>query len=1440
MSDFKTKRASLEAYLREQVIGPGAGRNRVVRTNKDTDFSFLNQNYSGNSEEALRVVPCIYYSSGILFPNKGKRKNEDRNTDEILKESYVNAEDETYVNADEETDEINNLEERKLSEGDNGIQMDQMFPKVMGLTFCMKTDNLKKEGFEILLSGRHYKRVTDDDVRNFGVRIELCKEDFVKVLTTITGDFGNLGTYFKIEEKGIFSFIKQHSNYPVINLVDSSGAPILNSQGKQKQRVENILNHASSQLGIQFYHEHLILFPPDFGQKGVVTVDSLFKYISNQLLKFCVDSNEREIFYAASQQLEKYQNILSHLSDAHEIVTGRYGVWEAKTKTKKIKVSSLELGDSIKKVFVSDKLYEANFIDEENNAISTLLDLIKVDLNEAQKAALSINLQLSKDTRANNDLIYCKIQVLNSSSDFIETDQGYFSMATEGVNERSFFGVECKVISNNLEAYNERSVDTAVDDNEGAAIRFLYREMKDYGIGHGCSVSWGDGFVKTEYMPFCDTPDVDPTPRDTSKNPVDGNAPEFFNNAKVQQIKYLSTLSDASDLEIIEGLNEFVEAYNKWILIKQTFVNGLFKTNEKEIANAELAKCKQDYERLKHNVEKYLKDGSDNLRKFRLMNTSMFIQMWHGKYADKDVVKYLIKEKEFTGFNAIFYKVKCNDDIFKTGVSAGWRAFQLAFILLNLDGIFDDVHTNEKRNDLVDLVWFPTGGGKTEAYLGLIALTILHRRMDHCVTGGGTAAIMRYTLRLLTLQQFQRASKLIIALEIMRRGSVSFGQQLGDEPIRIGLYVGDNQLPNKTADLIDEFKKLNENKSSKIPFDKCVCCGEPIKGLATILPERDNNYNHDIGRLECSNSKCAMKKPTVFQEGSRPDMGVFPFLLSDEAIYHHPPALLFGTVDKFAQLAHKIDNTDGGRKNDSRRLFGRGNWENYKPKQGYLPPDLIIQDELHLLLGPLGTGVALFESAFEQLCTRTDGTKPKVISSTATTRNTRLQIEALFNKNVSIFPKPGIDCDDSFFGIYERVYKEEYKKGYKYTSKRRYIGILPTGRTHVWMQMRIDALCLAHRALFELEHHKSDTITPNFTNELVRAQNYYHTVVSYFNSVKEVGRTQAQVQTYILKETRKVLNRSMRSQKLLKSIYAFKEELVEAELTGRLTGEEVKESLSRVESNWCPNRFPIYKVDENGDYILKDTGDKIIERRYNIVPEFVVATNMISVGLDVSRFNTIVMNSMPRNTAEYIQASSRVARNDLGIVLTIHHPFRARDLSHYEKFIEFHEKMYSYVEPISITPFTKKAVDKFMPLYIATIVRHFCDGFANRKTANNITQTDVVPIVHRCVAYFEFRQKRIVDHPVKAIRELLSESDLNYINKWVELAINSWLFGKDKASTDNLELVFKNANVGRADGEADLYSPLNNLNIKEHQQKWQVAMSLRNIEPTAVIHINQF
>src|SRR5690606_38066699 len=227
-------------------------------------------------------------------------------------------------------------------------------------------------------------------------------------------------------------------------------------------------------------------------------------------------------------------------------------------------------------------------------------------------------------------------------------------------------------------------------------------------------------------------------------------------------------------------------------------------------------------------------------------------------------------------------------------------------------------------------------------------------------------------------------------------------------------------------------------------------------------------YNQNKVHLKCTNQKCSFSFGLGRISRKRQDQGPIPVCLSDETIYQHPPALLFGTVDKFAQLAHKVNGQNNGRNSDSRRIFGRGNWETGKPQDGYLPPDLIIQDELHMLLGPLGSAVALFESAIDQLCTREDGTKPKIISSTATTRNTQLQIAALFNRNVNLFPKQGVECDDSFFSFYRRKHIPQENRNVNF-SKRKYIGILPTGRTQIWMQMRLAAIIMTHRAIFELK-----------------------------------------------------------------------------------------------------------------------------------------------------------------------------------------------------------------------------------------------------------------------------------------------------------------------------------------------------------------------------------
>jgi hypothetical protein len=796
-----------------------------------------------------------------------------------------------------------------------------------------------------------------------------------------------------------------------------------------------------------------------------------------------------------------------------------------------------------------------------------------------------------------------------------------------------------------------------------------------------------------------------------------------------------------------------------------------------------------------------------------------------------------MEQNDFTFFNSEFY-INADDKLFSPYTqSAGWRAFQLAFILLNLDGIFkpEDDAEWDKRNNWVDLVWFPTGGGKTEAYLGLIALTIINRRKEHKERGGGTAAIMRYTLRLLTMQQFQRATLVIMALELIRRWGSS---ELGDEPITIGLWVGNNSLPNKllhnpndrTKDsLLAEFEKINKEEKNKIPLDKCPWCGSKLKAETTTHSDTTASvYEKDRLHLYCSSTKfCSFGFGKGRPSSRKLYQGPIPVCLSDETIYQHPPALLFGTVDKFAQLAHKVNGQNNGRNTDSRRIFGTGNWEQGKPKDGYLPPDLIIQDELHLLVGPLGSAVALFESAVDQLCNRGDGTRPKIISSTATTRNTQLQIAALFDRKVNLFPKPGVECDDSFFAFYKRRFKSIDDKIPEYLSKRKYIGVLPTGRTQIWMQMRLAAIIMTHRAIFELkELGEKHPIEFDSYQDFEKTMDYYHTSISYFNSLKEVGKTQSQVQTYILKELRRVFSRVVRPQKLVHSLYTYGP-IQESELTGRLSGEEVKNELKSVETKWDAKKR--FASSENNELI-----------RGKVPPEFVVATNMISVGIDVSRFNTIIMNSMPRNTAEYIQASSRVARNDYGLVLTVHHPFRARDISHYEKFIEFHEKMYSYVEPISITPFTQKAVERYMGLYLATMIRHRT-RFTERLSASDIStisETELSNIISVLTQYFEERKERMNKHDT-LISNLLKNENVEQIKRWIQEAFFEWRILSDEqdATTD---LVFNNKKnlPNQTRKQEQLYVDIEEYEGNIHSKKWQVPMSLRVIEPEAAIKIN--
>jgi hypothetical protein len=1421
MSKILEKRNSLERFIREQTLGPGINGYRYVDLENEellikTLFKEEPINYSS---EILDIVPAAIYSTGILFPeDKSGTCKEGISLDN-------NEQTDQKDEADEQDSQNNSSEDIESTES---IELNQMFPRTMGLTCCLDESFLSKKTIEFKVNLRYYQKLKQDKEGKFNSKYGLlCEVNHEEIQNFITK--------YDLSSFRIRAINENH--FLLLSKISSEEITQIKTRIReiQKQIAETLFDLANSISTI-----------PQL-TKASCYLSNLKSSIYYDLKNSITIDETRKKLYEITQKIELAESITDHFRNLLDVFSGGYGLWQSTPVERIIKLEYINFPKESRKIsYLHNKsLEEVNIsvIKEDGSTSSGLKDIFRFDLDDKKEdyASISANIQLSRDSRKKSDKIFLKIQLINTSIAFDEAKQNdnrYYSTFNELVNQKSFFGVNLSIESDYLVPYSNHEYFQEKDNtySEDTTTAFIYDQFKDYAIGHGCSVKWSKlGVplkVETEYLPNCETPDIDPIPRDKSRNSINNDeegflSPLFLENSKSQEFKWLSVFSDATDTEIIKGLNDFVDSYGSWIELKRQ--DEKYQGIYSGIAKQELDKCEGDYLRMKKNIQDFLSgdNNREKLHSFRLMNAAMFMQLWHSVKVKKDEVNSFINDEAFEHFDFSFYKEIADDKLFSKTESAGWRAFQLAFILLNLDGIFkpEDDANWDKRNNWVDLVWFPTGGGKTEAYLGLIALTIINRRKEFKEKGGGTAAIMRYTLRLLTMQQYQRATLVVMALELIRRWG-SF--ELGNEPINIGLWVGKNSIPNSNLDLIYEYEhKLNLKKENRIPFNNCPWCNSEIKGETKEDTEQSSSvYNQNKVHLKCTNQKCSFSFGLGRISKKRQDQGPIPVCLSDETIYQHPPALLFGTVDKFAQLAHKVNSQNNGRNSDSRRIFGTGNWEAGKPQVGYLPPDLIIQDELHLLLGPLGSAVALFEAAVDQLCTREDGTRPKIISSTATTRNTQLQIAALFDRKVNLFPKPGVECDDSFFAFYKRRFKNIDDKTPEYLSKRKYIGVLPTGRTQIWMQMRLAAIIMTHRAIFELkELGENHPIDFDSYLEFEKTMDYYHTTISYFNSLKEVGKTQSQVQTYILKELRRVFSRVVRPQKLLHSLYTYGP-IQESELTGRLSGEEVKNELKSVEAKWeAKKRFA---RSENNELV-----------RGKVPPEFVVATNMISVGIDVSRFNTIIMNSMPRNTAEYIQASSRVARNDYGLVLTVHHPFRARDISHYEKFIEFHEKMYSYVEPISITPFTQKAVERYMGLYLATMLRHRT-RFTERLSASDIStisEVELSDIISELTDYFEERKGRMNNYD-RLISNLLKEENVEQIKRWIKEAFSEWQEESNKILADNKTFVFNNKSARSTPPQEQLYVDIEEYEGNIHSKKWQVPMSLRVIEPEAAIKIN--
>ncbi|CEN51041.1 Helicase protein (fragment) [Capnocytophaga canimorsus] len=428
-----------------------------------------------------------------------------------------------------------------------------------------------------------------------------------------------------------------------------------------------------------------------------------------------------------------------------------------------------------------------------------------------------------------------------------------FSFSNELLNSKAIFQGEISVSGATFLPYKQFSEINPFDD-ELNLINFQYRDEKSFAIGHGCAVDWNDPKnpteLKTTFLPEVDIKNYSNALRETFPNDL----------KEITELKKLSIWSDLGKSAIIQKLKQFANEYKKWIA-NQEKTNA--EDNYKKTLNTILEKQNQNYERLLKNIH-FLNENEVAFKSFLLANTAMYIQM-------------LISNKDLFGkkgieLSEIDKTINYNDlNFFKNhSFAPSYRPFQLAFFLLNLESIINE--DSDDRNNIVDLLWFPTGGGKTEAYLAITAFTIISRRILHGKDADGVAVIMRYTLRLLTAQQFERATKLILSLDFLRRFFKPTDEYFfGEDEISIGMWVGASTTPNSYSEaksihkkVFDEITKINNKKSgdykkeNTFPITNCSWCG------CNLISQNNLGY-FDLGyratsktfSTSCLNPACA-------------------------------------------------------------------------------------------------------------------------------------------------------------------------------------------------------------------------------------------------------------------------------------------------------------------------------------------------------------------------------------------------------------------------------------------------------------------------------------------------------------------------------------------------------------------------------------------------------
>ncbi len=930
-----------------------------------------------------------------------------------------------------------------------------------------------------------------------------------------------------------------------------------------------------------------------------------------------------------------------------------------------------------KKISELNKSFKYNLFDESNNNSEDLLKLYYVE----------------GVTREHQGKLLITIAVVNrhqlSDDSFLER------------NQKSLFQAQLRIIIPNINSpailpYPEPTNNYL--DEEELSNQLLYRNAPVFARGHGIASSWNSTpyseikavtEVFTEALPTFETPSI------SSEVELDGE------NRLVISMESLVNfeIDSEGDLQI----QAMITAYSNWITKNQTYIKSTDLDIElKKTAETHIRNCQEALTRIEAGYSS-IRTNRQIRRAFQLANKAMLNQQKHSPKA--------IREISFDQDGHPFVKTQFKENSNAKGI---WRPFQIGFLLMCIQGAIDNTHPDHEK---VDLIWFPTGGGKTEAYLGLAAFTLIFNRLERGSEADGVLVLMRYTLRLLTAQQLQRAATLICCLEVIRQEEKIPGKRFS-----IGLWVGGKNTPNKRAQAINDLtilkSNVKKNKETINPFllDRCPYCATQMGIVKT----------QDKSKVVIGYRESKQPKSVIF---SCVDTNCFfhnqiPVFVIDEDIYDERPSIVIGTVDKFAMLAWlpKI-----------RSIFGLDE----DGKRCVLPPQLIIQDELHLISGPLGSMVALYEPLIEKLCSEdSNGSylKPKIICATATTKGYKAQINGIYGRNnISIFPPLGLDAEDSFFAKYARDNEGKLLPG------RKYAGVCAPGLGSVLTtQVRTQSALLFAANRVEIENRDP-----------------WVTLLSFYNSIRELGGAitlfQSDIVSYLLEQKRRYpkwnlprriyqdqgmeLTSRLKDDEIPKAIVALEEKLNLSNLNGIYKNliSELKEieskypDLSRyvtqlsqslekdkrvnLEDYHCIENIKLRLDKQNPKEKLPNNCKRLYDLCLNYnVQAYCLASSIIEVGVDIDRLSVMSIIGQPKTTAQYIQVSGRVGRRSderPGLVVTIYNNSKPRDKSHYEDFRGYHQRLYAKVEPSTVTPFSRPAIKRGLGAITIANARQF-------------------------------------------------------------------------------------------------------------------------------------